>query len=108
MKFAVTVASPQGFSCRLELEGEKVYKDALKLLAQLEKDGFTPAPEGRQQGHQMPVQPSSAQSSTDGQQADTHYCLEHGVPFKARTGPHGEFWSHQIKGTRQWCNEAKR
>jgi hypothetical protein len=59
MKFTVTATSPQGFPCHLELEGEKVYADALKLLAQLEKDGFTYAPEG----HQIDAQPFIAGSS---------------------------------------------
>ena len=37
-----------------------------------------------------------------------HYCEEHQTEFKSRNGPHGEFYSHQIKGTRVWCNEAKK
>lgn len=37
----------------------------------------------------------------------SHWCAEHQAEFKARTGPHGEFYSHQIKGTREWCNEPK-
>jgi hypothetical protein len=59
------------------------------------------------EGHQTNTQP--AQTSTPPPAAPReHYCQEHGVPFKARNGPHGEFFSHQIKGTRQWCNEAKK
>jgi hypothetical protein len=63
-----------------------------------------------QEGHQTDAQPSSALSSPDdsSQRTDTHYCQDHGVPFKARNGQYGEFYSHQIKGTRQWCNEAKK
>jgi hypothetical protein len=34
-----------------------------------------------------------------------HWCSEHCVEFKKRTGRYGEFWSHQITGTHQWCNE---
>ena len=37
-----------------------------------------------------------------------HFCAEHNQEFKQRTGPHGEFYSHQVNGTREWCNEAKR
>jgi hypothetical protein len=37
-----------------------------------------------------------------------YLCEEHGIECKARNGQHGEFWSHQVKGTRQWCNESKR
>jgi hypothetical protein len=58
-----------------------------------------------QEGHRIDTQ--SAQTSTPPAAAAPreHYCQEHSVPFKARNGPHGEFFSHQIKGTRQWCNE---
>ena len=34
-----------------------------------------------------------------------HFCSEHSQEFKKRTGQYGEFWSHQIKGAHQWCNE---
>ena len=37
-----------------------------------------------------------------------HWCEAHQTKFKARTGPHGEFYSHQVNGTRQWCNEPKK
>ena len=64
------------------------------------------APDTHQEGHLIDAQPSSPQASPDGsQQHSAHFCQEHGVPFKARTGPHGDFWSHQIKGTKEWCNE---
>jgi hypothetical protein len=44
-----------------------------------------------------------------GQLVPAHFCSEHSQEFKKRTGQYGEFWSHQIKGTRnQWCNEAKK
>ncbi len=36
-----------------------------------------------------------------------HWCEAHQSEHKARTGPHWEFYSHQINGTRQWCNESK-
>jgi hypothetical protein len=34
-----------------------------------------------------------------------HWCSEHNQEFKKRNGPHGEFYSHRIKDTRDWCNE---
>ena len=37
-----------------------------------------------------------------------HWCEEHQQEFKLRTGQYGEFYSHQIKGTREWCNESKK
>ena len=53
--------------------------------------------------------PSEIQSSPDvSQPVREHWCSEHNQEFKARTGQYGEFWSHQIKGTRQWCNESKK
>jgi hypothetical protein len=65
-------------------------------------------PQDSSEGSEKPVQPSSSQSSpeSDPQHPD-HYCQEHEVEFKARNGQYGEFFSHQIKGTKQWCNEAK-
>jgi hypothetical protein len=107
MKVVVFATSPQGFSCHLELEGEKVYSDALKLLAQLEKDGFTPAPEGHQQGHQIDVQPSSNSPDGSSQHSPEHFCQDHGVAFVERKGKNGAtFYSH--KQGDGWCNEAKR
>ena len=34
-----------------------------------------------------------------------HWCTEHQAEFKAKNGPHGEFYSHRINGTNGWCNE---
>ncbi len=34
-----------------------------------------------------------------------HWCAEHQAEFKAKNGPHGEFYSHRINGTNGWCNE---
>ena len=36
--------------------------------------------------------------------AKEHWCNEHQTEFKAKTGPHGEFYSHRIPGS-SWCNE---
>ncbi len=35
----------------------------------------------------------------------SHWCIEHQAEFKAKNGPHGEFYSHRINGTNGWCNE---
>ena len=57
--------------------------------------------------HQAVVPPSSPPASLDGgQQRAAHFCQVHGVPFTARDGKYGEFWSHQIKGSLTWCNES--
>jgi hypothetical protein len=62
--------------------------------------GKTNPPEAKEQPGTRPVSPATARQ---------HFCKEHGVEFKARNGQYGEFWrSHQVKGTRQWCNESKR
>src|ERR671919_198143 len=34
-----------------------------------------------------------------------HWCYEHHLELKKRNGRYGEFYSHQIKGTREYCNE---
>ena len=59
--------------------------------------------QSRREGHQTPVQP--AQSSATPPRP--HWCSEHGVEFKQRNGPHGEFYSHQVKGSKDWRNEAR-
>jgi hypothetical protein len=65
--------------------------------------------EGQQNGHQSNVQASTSQgdANNDGTKPREHWCEEHQTAYKKRTGQYGEFWSHQIKGTRQWCNEAR-
>jgi hypothetical protein len=49
--------------------------------------------------------------STDAQHPSNlpldHFCQTHGVPFVAREGRYGEFWSHQIAGSQTWCNESR-
>jgi hypothetical protein len=51
-------------------------------------------------------QPSNAPDHSPGPATtQQHYCVEHNQEYKKRNGQYGEFWSHQIKGTRQWCNE---
>ena len=59
--------------------------------------------------HRIDAQPSSAQSAPNGSQHNPeHFCQEHNQEFTARKGQYGEFYSHPIKGTREWCNEAKK
>jgi hypothetical protein len=58
------------------------------------------------EGHQTNAQP--AQASTPplvAAPAREHWCSEHNQEYKKRSGPYGEFYSHQIKGSRQFCNE---
>jgi hypothetical protein len=43
----------------------------------------------------------------DSQPPLAHFCETHGVPFTAREGKYGEFWSHQIQGSLTWCNESR-
>ena len=56
---------------------------------------------GQRSGQAAPREPRQAEGVP-------HWCSEHNQEFKARTGQYGEFYSHQIKGTRQWCNESKK
>jgi hypothetical protein len=60
-------------------------------------------------GPQVNGQHSAAQANGAGaSQPDLdHFCQEHNQEFKKRTGRFGDFWSHQVNGTGQWCNEAK-
>ena len=72
----------------------------------------TPEPPEAQPTQEGPVQAQSAQNRTteagNGNSQQSHFCVEHNQEFRKRNGPHGEFYSHQIKGTRQWCNESKK
>lgn len=77
-------------------------------------------PEMPQEAAESSVQASASRSSSEGSrqvparqnassgQPVDHFCQEHGVPFRERDGRFGKFWSHQIEGTRVWCNESKR
>jgi hypothetical protein len=66
---------------------------------------------GRREGYQeAPVvnaQPAQVAPPPSAPPKD-HWCSEHNQEFKKRNGQYGEFWSHQIKGTKEWCNEAKK
>jgi hypothetical protein len=54
-----------------------------------------------------PAVASGSQGDTGNQQSAAHFCQQHGVPFTPKNGPHGEFYSHQIEGSRTWCNESR-
>ena len=92
MKFNVFATSPQGFSCHLELEGEKVYKDAILLLAQLAADGFTP------RGQDVP-------NSTNGH---PHWCEAHQTEYKRMSKGDSVWYSHRIEGANKWCREESK
>jgi len=34
-----------------------------------------------------------------------HFCVQPNQDYKQRNRQYGEFWSHQIRGTKEWCNE---
>jgi len=37
-----------------------------------------------------------------------HFCTEHNTEFVKHKGKYGEFYSHKIEGTEEWCNEKKK
>ena len=81
-----------------------------RQLKTLWANGSGTASQDAPEGHQVSVPASNPHNSPEsGQLVPAHFCSEHSQEFKKRTGQYGEFWSHQIKGTRnQWCNEAKK
>jgi hypothetical protein len=94
----------------LETSQQELYARLSRQLKTLWANGSGTAPQDAPEGHQVPVQASNPHNSPGGGQlVPAHFCSEHNQEFKKRTGQYGEFWSHQIKGTRnQWCNEAKK
>ena len=55
------------------------------------------------------VEKDSSEEQTQATPPKTeHWCDNHQTEFKARAGPHGEFYSHSVNGTGQWCNESKK
>jgi hypothetical protein len=104
----------------LEVAQQELYARLSRQLKTLWANGSGTASQDAPEGHQEPVQASNphnnpgggllspALSVVEGAAKDqpAHFCSEHSQEFKKRTGQYGEFWSHQIKGTRnQWCNE---
>jgi hypothetical protein len=75
----------------LESVQEELYRRLTKQLKILWTNGNGRAETQEQPQAEIPPKP--------------HWCPEHNQEFKKRTGPHGEFYSHQVKGTKDWCNE---
>jgi hypothetical protein len=90
----------------LETAQQELYHRLSSQLKALWANGNGKA--DHQEGHRIDVQPSSAQRSSDASQHyNEHFCQEHNQEFKKRNGPHGEFYLHQVKGSKAWCNEAR-
>ena len=68
---------------------EHLYQDLRRQLAKMWANGTTKV------DHPEPAQELN------------HWCAEHQAEFKAKNGPHGEFYSHRINGTNGWCNEPR-
>lgn len=69
------------------------------------------------EGHQIDAQASANEShiqvpANGSAGTPDPFCQKHGVPFKARKGPHGDFYSHRMGGTMEgtgnWCNAAQK
>ena len=91
--FEVFGVSAGGLEIHFQLSGEKVYEEALLLLAKLEEDGF------------------KARTNTKGHSQDTpkeeaHFCTKHNVPFKRYENEKGFWYSHKTE--EGLCNEAKK
>jgi hypothetical protein len=83
------------------------WKEAqLQLYADLTQQLVSCWNNGKSQESPQAAQKANQKPSLN--EPPSHFCEEHNVPFKSRNGPHGEFYSHQIKGSKDWCNESKK
>jgi hypothetical protein len=79
----------------LEVAQQELYARLSRQLKTLWANG-----NGKAETQEQPSNGSESPATTR-----QHFCMEHNQEFKKRTGPHGVFYSHQIKGTKDWCNE---
>lgn len=93
ISFDVFAVSPQGLEVHWQLQGDKVYEDAVKLLEKLEKDGFKPREMGRPR----------AKASQPAQDSQTPFCQEHKVSFKPYSKDGKTWYSHKMNDG-SWCN----
>ena len=106
----------------LEVAQQELYARLSRQLKTLWANGSGTASQDAPEGYQVSVPASNPHNSPGGgllspalsvvegaaKDQPAHFCSEHSQEFKKRTGQYGEFWSHQIKGTRnQWCNEKR-
>ncbi len=90
--------------------GEDWYQSQSQLYSELGQQlrdlwpgngkGISDSTKSNETEKEPPKSPEPTQSTP------VHYCELHGVSFKQRQKD-GQIWySHQIKGTREWCNES--
>jgi hypothetical protein len=79
----------------LESVSDELYRKLMKQLRVLWANG-----NGKTETQEQPSNGSGSPAT-----ARQHFCVEHSQEYKKRNGPHGEFYSHQIKGSKNWCNE---
>ncbi len=93
--FDVFAVSPQGFEVHWQLQGEKVYEDAVKLLDKLQRDGFKARELGRPRTKpSQPVQDSQAP-----------FCQEHGTSFKPYSKDGRSWFAHKLDNGK-WCRQG--
>ncbi len=91
--FDVFAVSPQGFECHFQLNGEKVYQEAGKLLATMEKDGYKPKPtNGNHKGN-----------GAGSIQEEGKVCPVHNATLKRHENAKGTWYSHKLADG-SYCN----
>ncbi len=111
--FDVFAVSPEGYEVHIQLNGQRVYDDGRRLLAQLARDGFKPRP-GRvarkdevipAAAHAEP-QPEETGSRRANNRAAAHQdeliCEEHGTPYRAFERDGQTWYAHRL-ASGQWC-----
>lgn len=91
ISFDVFAVAPQGYEVHFQVQGEKVYADAQKLLSQMQADGFLPR-----------VKPKSGDGHNNN--GACHYCEEHQTEFK-RFEKDGRVWYSHKAPDGKWCRE---
>lgn len=93
VSFDVFAVSPQGYEVHFQLNGEKVYEGAVKLLAALNKDGFMP---------KMMYQGSPKGNGNGAGKGAQKLCPLHKTPMQLYENGNGAWFSHGLDDG-NWC-----
>jgi len=99
IQFDVFAQSAQGYEVHFQIQGDKVYDDALRLLEKLEADGFKARAMNGYKGHH-----SKAAQNGNGDSA--HRCEKHNVDYRRYFKGERVWYAHQTDDG-EWCKERK-
>lgn len=116
-KFHVTVRysrpMPDGSHKTLELGAEGVLSASDETWKKSQADLYLELGEQMRQvwtstvNSKTALQEQARNGSDNPGSTRQHFCEQHQTAFRKCNGPYGEFYSHTIKGTKDFCNESK-